>query len=61
MKIVQKESICNQTSINIRYQKGAVSSSSSLFDFKICLWYGMIESLGEFFILFWCLNFECDA
>ena len=52
MKIVQKESICNQTSISIRDQKGAVSSSSSLFDFKICLGYSMIESLGEFLSCF---------
>ena len=50
MKIVQKESICNQTSISIRDQKGVVSSSS-LFNFKICLWYSMIESLGEFYLV----------
>ena len=54
MSIVQKESICNQTSISIRDQKGAVSSSSSsyLFNFKICLWSSMIESLGEFLSCF---------
>ena len=46
MRIVQKENICNQTSISIRDQKEAVSSS--LFNFKICLWYNMVESLEEF-------------
>ena len=48
--MLQNESIYNQTSISIRDQKGAVSfSSSSLFNFKICLWYSMIESMGDFF------------
>ena len=51
MKIVQKESICNQTSISLRDQKGAVSSSSSLFDFKICLLYSMLKVWGNFYLV----------
>ena len=51
--MLQKESIYNQTSISIRDQKGAVSfSSSSLFNFKICLWYSMIDSMGDFFFFY---------
>ena len=57
----KKKSICNRTSISIRDKKGAVFLLLLDLILKICLWYSMIESLGEFLSCFGCLNFEYDG